>query len=217
MPSSPISRRNPRRPGQRNYAPKLFGEPATGTPPPLPTRMTASPRSLVPSGRKRNSPSIPAKPEGLGQHLRREPLRALRSRQRRDQRDRVVGQRRGADRLAAVARAIAAREGAEAGRIGRRIETALQVRAYRTRADCPTARCRATGCCANSRPPRSAHRRSRRRSRRHRRSGAHRPVRAPAPRCAPARRGRRHISRTRRCVRRAGSPPFLNAASTTLP
>src|SRR3981189_1176176 len=47
------------------YAPKPFGEPATGTPPPDPTRITARPRSLVPSARKRNRPSIPAKPDGL--------------------------------------------------------------------------------------------------------------------------------------------------------
>jgi len=35
--------------GPKSYAPKLFGEPATGTPPLPPTRITASPRSLVPS------------------------------------------------------------------------------------------------------------------------------------------------------------------------
>src|SRR6185369_9219460 len=48
-----------------NYAPKLFGEPATATPPPVVTFITARPRSLVPSARKRNRPSMPAKPEGL--------------------------------------------------------------------------------------------------------------------------------------------------------
>src|SRR4051812_23537379 len=47
------------------YAPKLFGEPATGRLPPDSTRMTARPRSLVPSARKRNRPSMPAKPDGL--------------------------------------------------------------------------------------------------------------------------------------------------------
>ena len=45
------------------YAPKLFGEPATGTPPLVVTFITASPRSLVPSLRKRNRPSMPAKPD----------------------------------------------------------------------------------------------------------------------------------------------------------
>src|SRR5207245_10045547 len=48
-----------------DYAPKLFGEPATGTPPPVVTFITAKPRSLVPSARNRNSPSMPAKPDGL--------------------------------------------------------------------------------------------------------------------------------------------------------
>ena len=37
-----------------------MGEPATGWPPPDATRITASPRWLVPSERNRNNPSMPA-------------------------------------------------------------------------------------------------------------------------------------------------------------
>src|SRR5438045_9739416 len=50
---------------RKNYAPKLFGDPATGVLPPLATFITASPRSLEPSERNRNRPSMPAKPDGL--------------------------------------------------------------------------------------------------------------------------------------------------------
>ena len=46
------------------YAPKLFGDPATGVLPPLATFITASPRSLEPTERTRNRPSLPAKPDG---------------------------------------------------------------------------------------------------------------------------------------------------------
>ena len=63
-----ISRRSSRErtPGVKTaHAPKLFGEPATGVPPPVATFITASPRSLVPSERNRNRPSMPAKPDGL--------------------------------------------------------------------------------------------------------------------------------------------------------
>ena len=49
----------------RNQAPKLFGDPATGVPPAVATFITARPRSLLPSERKRNRPSMPAKPDGL--------------------------------------------------------------------------------------------------------------------------------------------------------
>ena len=62
-PPSPAERRGATNEGR--YAPKLFGEPATGVPPPDATRITARPRSLVPSARKRNRPSMPAKPDGL--------------------------------------------------------------------------------------------------------------------------------------------------------
>src|SRR6201995_4895230 len=48
-----------------DQAPKLLGDPATGTPPPDVTRITARPRSLVPSARNRNKPSMPAYPDGL--------------------------------------------------------------------------------------------------------------------------------------------------------
>src|ERR1700754_1333495 len=51
----------------------------------------------------------------VGQHFRRKPLAALRSRQCRDQCDRVIRQCRGAHRLGAVLRAVAACETAEAG------------------------------------------------------------------------------------------------------
>jgi hypothetical protein len=51
---------------RRNFFPRVvFGEPATAVPPPVATFITARPRSLVPSARKRNSPSIPAKPDVL--------------------------------------------------------------------------------------------------------------------------------------------------------
>src|SRR5436309_15501325 len=52
----------------------------------------------------------------IGQHFRRKPLGALGSRQRRDQRDRVIGERRSAHRLGAEFGAVAARKTAEAGR-----------------------------------------------------------------------------------------------------
>src|SRR5579871_4178634 len=54
-----------RRDDRAYYAPKLRGEPATGVGPFEVTRMTARPRSLVPSGRNRNRPSMPAKPDEL--------------------------------------------------------------------------------------------------------------------------------------------------------
>ena len=82
------------------------------------TRSTARPRSLVPSARKRNSPSMPEKPEGLVNVFRREPLRALGLHQRGDQRDRVIGERCGAHRVLFVAGAIALREVAVTGSIG---------------------------------------------------------------------------------------------------
>ena len=89
------------------------------------TRSTASPRWLVPSGRKRNTPSMPAKPDGLVSISWREALRPLRLHQRGDERDRVIGERRGAHRVLSVARAVAAGEIAEAGRIRRREPAAL--------------------------------------------------------------------------------------------
>ena len=56
-------------PNRRRYqvpdAPKARGGGLTIWPPDGLTRITASPRSLVPSLRKRNSPSIPANPDGL--------------------------------------------------------------------------------------------------------------------------------------------------------
>ena len=115
------------------YAPKLFGDPATATPPPEATRITARPRSLVPSGRKRNRPSMPAKPDGLVSISDEKRCGALRARQCGDQRHRVIGERRGAHRLAAELGAVAAGEGAEARRIRRGIEAALQGRARNTR------------------------------------------------------------------------------------
>ena len=105
----------------------------------------------------------------IGQRLRRKTLRALLLRQRRDQRHRVIGQRRGAHRIGAVFGAVAAGESAEARRIRRGIEPALQRRAREHARIVPQTRCRATGCCANSRPPRSAHPPSPRPSRRRRR------------------------------------------------
>src|SRR5580658_6063536 len=45
--------------------PKLRGDGETTCGPDAVTRSTASPRSLVPSWRKRNSPSMPVKPDGL--------------------------------------------------------------------------------------------------------------------------------------------------------
>ena len=53
----------------------------------------------------------------IGQDLFGEALRALRLHQRGDQRDGVIGERRGAHRVLPVARAIARRKVAEAGRI----------------------------------------------------------------------------------------------------
>src|SRR4029079_13898190 len=49
-------------------------------------------------------------PGGVGQCLRREPLWALGLHQRGDQRDRVIGERRGAHRVLLVAGAITLRE-----------------------------------------------------------------------------------------------------------
>ena len=124
------------------------------------TFITARPRSLVPSERKRNSPSMPAKPDGLVSVSAREALRALRARQCRDQRDRVIGERCGAHRLAAELGAVAAGEscGSPTDRARHRDRPAAP--GSRTPADCPTDRCRAAGCCANSSPRRSAHPRS---------------------------------------------------------
>ena len=190
-----------------SYAPKLFGDPATGCcrrgdlhhrKAALVGAVGAEPEQAVDAGKARR----------VGQRFRRKTLRALRSRQRRDQRHRVIGQRRGAHRVGAVFGAVAAGEGAEARRIRRGIEPALQRRAARTRADCPTARCRAAGCCADSRrlavsaSAAADHRFAvvgdeqrvgRAQRLRHRR--------------APRRRDRRRISRTRRCGRPCGRPP----------
>ena len=72
---------------------------------------------MVPSGRKRNTPSMPAKPDGVGQHLLRRSAAApcvFTSAATSD--DRVIGERGGAHRVAAEARAVAAGEVAEAGR-----------------------------------------------------------------------------------------------------
>src|SRR5690242_16222451 len=65
---------------------------------------------------------------GVGEHVGREARGALRARERGNEGDGVIGQRRGADRLGAVFGAVAAREGAKTGRIGRGVEAALQAR-----------------------------------------------------------------------------------------
>ena len=64
----------------------------------------------------------------VGQRLLGEARRALRLHQRGDERHRVIGERRGAHRVLPVARAIAARESAEAGRLRRREPAALRAR-----------------------------------------------------------------------------------------
>ncbi len=92
------------------------------------TRNTARPRSLVPSGRKRNRPSMPVKPDGLVSTCGRKPLRALGLHQRGDQRHRVIGQRRGAHRILLEAGAIARGEVAIAGAVRRRIPAAVERR-----------------------------------------------------------------------------------------
>ena len=171
-------------------------------------RITARPRSLVPSARNRNRPSMPAKPDGLVSTSGEKRCAALGSRQRRDQRHRVIGQCRGAHRVAAEFGAVAAGETAEAGRIGRGIRGRPAAPGWRTRADCPTGRCRAAGCFSDW-PPAAV---SASATCTHgvavvgdeQRIGR---TAAPAPRCAPARRGRRRIFRTRRCVRSCGRPP----------
>src|SRR6266576_7199759 len=65
---------------------------------------------------------------GVSQRFRRKALSALGSRQRRDQRHRIIGQRRGSHRIGAEFGAVAAREAAKAGRIGRGVKPALQRR-----------------------------------------------------------------------------------------
>src|SRR6185437_9190077 len=62
------------------------------------------------------------------QHLLTEALRTLRLHQRRHQRDRVISKRRRAHRFLIVAGAVAARETTEAGRLRRRIPTAIERR-----------------------------------------------------------------------------------------
>ena len=92
----------------------------------------------------------------IGQRFRRKTLRALRSTARRPARPR----HRPALRCAPGRRRIwrgsgRRRRGSPTDPARHRARPAA--RGSRRRADCPTARCRATGCCANSRPPRSAH------------------------------------------------------------
>ena len=140
--------------------------------------------------------------------LRRKTLRALRSRQRRDQRHRVIGQRRGAHRIGAIFGAVAAGESCGSPTDPARHRARPASAGSRTRADCPTARCRAAGCFANSAPAavkRIGHR--------HHRIAVvgdeQRVGRAQRLRHGPRRawRDRRRISRTRRCARPCGRPP----------
>ncbi len=146
MPSWRISRR------KVPYAPKLFGEPATGVAPPVATRITARPRSLVPSERKRNRPSMPAKPDGLVSVSGAKRCAPCVLRQRRDQRHRVIGQRRGAHRLARRIWCGSGRRKRGSPTDPARHKGRPAARGSRTRADCPTDRCRATGCCCKFAP-----------------------------------------------------------------
>ena len=198
-----------------------FGGGLMTWPPVGDTRSTARPRWLVPSGRKRNSPSMPVKPDALVSACLGEALRALRLGERRDQRDRVIGERRGAHRVLAVAGAVARREIAEAGgvrpgipgaferRIGEDLRILPQsaaeelhplgIDAARPSAPAPpspTASAPSGMKIASARPPACATLRT-----------------GPAA-SAP---GRADSARARPRGRRGARPICLNAASTTVP
>ena len=80
---------------------KVRGAGLTVTAAPLLICSTARPRSFSPSARKRNTPSAPLKPDELVSVASEKRCDALRAGQRRDERDRVIGQRRDARRIAA--------------------------------------------------------------------------------------------------------------------
>src|SRR5258708_10006308 len=77
-------------------------------------------------GAETKQPIDAGKAGWICQDFRREPLRPLRSRQRRNKRHRVIGQRRGAHRIRTEFGAVAGGEIAEACRIRRGIKAALQ-------------------------------------------------------------------------------------------
>src|SRR6266403_1962869 len=77
-------------------------------------------------GAESKQPIDAGKAGWIGQDFRREPLRPLRSRQRRDKRHGVICQRRGAHRIRTEFGAVAGRETAEACRVRRGIKAALQ-------------------------------------------------------------------------------------------
>ena len=99
---------------------------------------------------------MPVKPDGVGQRPPRRSAAALRLDQRGDQRHRVIGERRGAHRIAAVAGAVARGEGAEAASVGRRHTSRPRSAGFgEDCADRPTGRCRAAApawCRRRSRP-----------------------------------------------------------------
>ena len=121
--------RRPFRPKTLRYAPKLFGEPATADAAAGGDLHHREAALVGAVGAESEQPVDAGEAGRIGQRLRRKTLRALRARQRGDQRHRVIGQRRRAHRLGAVFGAVAAGEGAKTGRIRRGIETALQRRA----------------------------------------------------------------------------------------
>ena len=132
---------------------------------------------------------------------------ALRSRQCGDQRHRVIGQRRGAHRIGAEFGAVAAGESCGSRTDPARHRARPAAPGSRTRADCPTAGAEQLDVVQ------IGARRGQRVGHRHhgvavigdeQRIGR---SPAPAPPCAPRRRGRRRISRTRRCGRPCGRPP----------
>ena len=191
-----------------NYAPKLFGEPATGTPPPDgdPHHRKAA---LVGAVGAETEQAVDAGKAGwIGQHFGREALAALAcaptprpAPPRHRRASRSAPARRhiwcGSGRRSCGNRTDPARHKGRPARPG-----------SRTPADCPTGPCRATGCSSDWRRRRSAHRPSpppnSPSSAMQQRIGL---TRAPAPRCAPAARDRRRISRTRRRGRRVAAPP----------
>src|SRR5262249_51954908 len=75
-------------------------------------------------GAETEQPVDAGKAGGAGERIRRELLARVPG-QRRDQRDRIIGERCRSHRLAAELGPIAGREGPEAGRVRRRIESAL--------------------------------------------------------------------------------------------
>ncbi len=111
---------------RKSTAPKLFGEPATGT---GAARADAHDRqaALVGAVGAEAKQAVDAgKARRVEQHVGLETLPALRSRQCGDQRHRVIGQRRGSHRLVAEFGAVAVRETSKARWIRRGVEAALQ-------------------------------------------------------------------------------------------